>query len=241
MAKKNRKKSAKRAQAPARFAVGALVRVRPGVTDPDFPDVPLGGWAGTIHEIEASSAPPTYLIEWNKYTLDHMHPIYRKRCERDGLELESMWLGEDDIEPDTGGPAILEQPTNIVTAPLEADDEDDRVRLALGRTSDDPLPEVGDDTLRTYHRYLAAQLKFPFEASWTYESGPLSDTTSTVTITDLVDPEDDPSFDETYGLFAEAKSKGRVTEVPLSECEAKQRGPNRQLLQDYVYWFWNYR
>ena len=92
------RKKEKEPRTPARFAAGAQVRVKPGTTDPDFPDIPLGGWAGTISEVDERSAPPTYLIEWDRHTLDHMHPVYRKRCERDGLELESMWLGEDDIE-----------------------------------------------------------------------------------------------------------------------------------------------
>ena len=148
----------------ARFAAGAQVRVKPGTTDPDFPDIPLGGWAGTIREVDQRSTPPTYLIEWDRHTLDHMHPVYCKRCERDGLELESMWLGEDDIEPGTGEPAAIEQPTSIITRPLNEKDQDDRVRIALGLTSDDPLPEVDDDTLRAYHRYLAKHLAFPFEA-----------------------------------------------------------------------------
>ena len=74
--------------------------------------------------------------------MHHMHPVYRKRCERDGLELESMWLGEGDLEPDSGGPAAIEQPTSIVTRPLNEKDQDDRVRIALGLTGDDPLPEV---------------------------------------------------------------------------------------------------
>ena len=91
---------------PARFAVADRVRVKPGTTVPDFEDIPLGGWAGTIREVDRQSNPPGYLIEWDKHTLDHMHPVYLKRCERDGLELESMWLGEDDIEPATGGPAV---------------------------------------------------------------------------------------------------------------------------------------
>jgi hypothetical protein len=60
-----------------------------------------------------------------------MHPVYRKRCERDGRGLESMWLGVDDIEPDSGGPAVIEQPTKIVTRPFNVKDEDDRVRIAL--------------------------------------------------------------------------------------------------------------
>src|SRR6516225_10600474 len=110
-------KKEKKPRTPARFGKGAQVRVKPGTTVPDFPDIPLGGWAGTIRDVDQRSAPPTYLVEWNRHTLDNMHPVYRKRCERDGLELESMWLGEDDIEPDTGKPTVIEQPTSIVTRP----------------------------------------------------------------------------------------------------------------------------
>jgi len=33
---------------PAKFSAGTQVRVKPGTTDPDFPDIPLGGWAQTI-------------------------------------------------------------------------------------------------------------------------------------------------------------------------------------------------
>ena len=35
----------------SRFQVGDKVRVKPGVSDPDYPDMPLGGWSGTITEI----------------------------------------------------------------------------------------------------------------------------------------------------------------------------------------------
>jgi hypothetical protein len=235
VAKKNQKESKPRT--PARFAAGAQVRVKPGTTDPDFPDIPLGGWAGMIQEVDERSAPPTYLIEWDRHTLGHMHPVYRKRCERDGLEPESMWLGEDDIEPDSGGPAAIEQPMNIVTRPPNEKDQDDRVWLALGLTGDDPLPEVDEGTLRAYHHYLEAHLAFPFEARWEPEHGP----GQTVTITGLGDPEDDAWADETYGLLCEARAGGRLTDVPLGECEAKKGSPNRRLLRDYSYWFWNNR
>jgi hypothetical protein len=221
----------------AQFAVGTQVRVRPGTSDPDFADIPLGGWAGTINEVDKRSAPPTYLIAWNRYTLDHIHPVYRKRCERDGLELESMWLSEDDILPDSGGRAVIEQPTRIITRPLNEKDQDDRVRIALGLTSDEPLPQVNDDTIRAYHRYLAAQLAVPCEAKWEPEHGP----TAPVKITDLGDPEDDAWVDETYGLLCEVRAGGRLIEIPLGQCEAKKGNPNRQLLNDYAYWFWNYR
>ena len=92
------KPSKSKPQPPPKLAVGDGVRVKPGTTDPDFPDIPLGGWAGTVREVDRRSAPPTYLIEWDRHTLGQMHPVYRKRCERDGLELKSMWLGEGDID-----------------------------------------------------------------------------------------------------------------------------------------------
>ncbi len=236
-----KKKPAKQPKAPPRFAAGALVRVRPGTADPDFGDVPLGGWAGVIREVDQRSSPPLYLIAWNKHTLDNMHPVYRKRCERDGLDFESMWLSEEDVEPDTGRPAVLEQPTRIVTRPLNEKNQDDRVCIALGLTADDPLPEVDDDTLLAYHRYLSANLSFPFEASWEQESGSFSTRKQAVTITGLADPEDDDWADEEYGLLCRAKLEGRVAEIPLGECEAKKAGPNRRLLKDYAYWFWNNR
>ena len=34
-----------------RFQVGNKVRVKYGVIVPDFPDIPLGGWTGTVTEI----------------------------------------------------------------------------------------------------------------------------------------------------------------------------------------------
>ena len=71
-------------KSPSRFSVGDAVRVKPGVIDPDFPDIPFGGWAGTILEI-GDRDPRTCLIQLNERTLKSVHPIYRKRCERDGL------------------------------------------------------------------------------------------------------------------------------------------------------------
>ena len=90
---------------PSRFKPGDNVRVRHGVNGPDFPDIPLGGWAGTVKEVEEGEPPTTVLVAWDRATLRGMHRIYKKRCERDGLELESMWLGDEDLEPDDGTPS----------------------------------------------------------------------------------------------------------------------------------------
>src|SRR5271157_6005306 len=125
-----------------RFQVGDKVRVRQGFHDPILTETYLGGWSGTIKEIEQSEDVITYEIEWDKRTLDGMHSVYWKSCERDGLEMETMWLDEEYVEPDDGTPVSMEQPTQIKTLPLSEKDQDDRVRMALGLTHDDPLPEI---------------------------------------------------------------------------------------------------
>jgi hypothetical protein len=223
----------------SRFAKNDAVRVRSGVKDPDFPDTPLGGWAGKIAEVEEGT-PPTYLIRWNRKTLSSIHPVYRNRCERNGFDVEEMWLGENDLEPDSGGAVVLEQPTKIVTPPLSMNDQDDRIRAVFGLTRDDLLPEVDDTSLRTYYKFLAANLKLPFGATWEGESR-VRQVPEKVTVYALSDFEDDSGTDETYGILCKAKLVDGKNELPLSELEMKDGSPNEQILDDYNYWFWNHR
>jgi hypothetical protein len=222
-----------------RFKVGDKVRVKRGTRDPNFEDMPLGGWTGAITKVEPSKDEVTYEITWDRRTLDGMHPVYRKRCERDGLYLELMWLEEDDLEPDEGPPVPIEQPTEIRTPPLSDHDEEDRIRMALGLTHDDPLPDVSDETLLAYHRYLAARLKFPLQVTAWARAGPFSSKKVTVALTRLADPRDG-GIDVEYGLIAVGRdAKGEELEVPLDELELGKKDPNRRLLSDYSYWFHN--
>jgi hypothetical protein len=55
------------------FSVGTTVRVKPG-TPSDYPDIPMGGWVGVIREIDRELC----LLEFDKRTLDQVHPIYHK-------------------------------------------------------------------------------------------------------------------------------------------------------------------
>jgi hypothetical protein len=239
MSKKNkhRKQLENKPQQPAKFVSGTPVRVKSGTTDPDFSDIPLGGWAGTIREVDQRAHSPTYLIEWTQKTLDQLHPVYRKRCERDGLEFEIMWLGEDDIESDTGALPIVEQPTAIHTRSLDPADQDDHIRAILSLASEDPLTEVTEETLRRYHSYLACRLSFPFAATFSAETGPLEDTTFPVTVFGLLDVDD---CDDMCGLRCEARHDKRHLELPLGELQVKKDDPNHRFIEDYSYWFWNW-
>ena len=221
------------------FSVGDAVRVKPGVTDPDFPDIPFGGWAGTIAEIE-DVEPRAYLIQLNERTLKSIHPIYHKRCERDDLEASQVWMFEEDLEPDIGEPVEIEPPTNIFTKPLSMDDQDDRIRAVFGLTSDDPLPTADDESLLAYYEYLSANLSFPFEAHYSTETGLFSSHTSHVTVVSL-DDSDEPWVDDLHGLFCSARQDGRPVDLPLADLEVKEGKPHWQLIADYCYWFWNSR
>jgi len=223
-------------KSPPKFSVGDAVRVKPGVTDPNFPDIPFGGWAGTISEVEDDD-PRSYLIALNEQTLKSIHPIYHKRCERDGLEADQVWMLEEDLESDSGEPIQIEQPTSIVNQPLSMDDQDDRIKAILGLMSDDPLPEADDESLVAYYKYLTANLSFPFEAKYSFETGQFESKTFSVTVLGLLDPDDFPG--DEYGLFCQARRDGERIELPLTEVEIGKGNLNRRLVEDYSCWFVN--
>jgi hypothetical protein len=222
-----------------RFEPGAKVRVKYGVTVPDFEDIPLGGWTGTIKTVEPLEDEVDYEVAWDRRTLDAMHLGYRKRREQDGLDVQTLWLTDEDVEPDDGTPVPIEQPAGIKT-PLSEKDRDDRVRTALGLTHDDPIPEVSFEALRSYRRYLAARLRFPLFTTYWEEAGPYSRKRMTVTITGLLDPEGE-DLGEGSGLLCRGLDRTEQVELPLDEIELGTKDPNRRLLADYAYWFHNWR
>ena len=218
-----------------RFKVGDKVRVKPGVNDSVFPDMPLGGWTGTVTEIIKDRAQINCLFKLDDRTLASIHPIYRKRCDRDGLDFEIMSLGEEDLEPDDGTPVPIEQPTEIKTPPLSEKDQDDRVRMAFGLTHDDPIPLVSPETLLTYYRYLSAHLRFPFFSFIWEKTGSFSRKKVMVPISRL-DPPVEDEFDEEAGLYGIGVHHDEEIEFPLEVIELKKQDPNYQLISDYTYW-----
>jgi len=219
-----------------RFSLGDMVRVRHGTCDPDYPDIPMGGWIGQINEVEAGNGPAHYCVAWSRDTLAGIHPVFRKRCERDGLDYEQTYLAEDDLEPDGEEAVSVEQPGAIDTPALSLDNQDDRIRMTLGLTGDDPIPDVDPSTLVMYWNHLRQHLSLPFEARHCPEDGPEND----VSVIAPTDP-DEYDCDEFFGLFCEARLGRRQITIPLGEIEVTKRNPNRQLIEDYLYWFWNWR
>jgi hypothetical protein len=226
--------------ATPRFKVGDKVRVKSGVSDPDFPDMPLGGWTGTVTEIIEHDGQINCVFKLDDRTLKNLHPVYRKRCERDGLDYETMGLGEAELEIDDGTTVSIEQPTQIRTPPLSEKDQDDRVRMALGLTHDDPLPDVNHRNLLTYHGYLSKNLVFPFKARYEKPVGWAKRAEMPVTVTGLLRP-DECEIDEQYGIIASGRDPEEQVDFPLAEVEVKGSNPSCRMVRDYAYWFHNWR
>jgi len=220
-------------QAPsARFRTGDNVRVRHGVMDNDYPDMPIGGWAGTVLETHDGN---THVVRWSEKTLASIHSVFRSRCKNDGFDIEHYWIDANDLEPDTGGPLHIEKPKRITTSPLSPKDQDDRIRMIFGLTSNDTLPDVDDEALKTYCEHLSKDLAFSFTAEHGEEYGH----PERVTVIGLGDP-DEPMIDEMYGVLCEVLMEGRVVTLPLGELDGVRGKPNRQLVDDYCYWLHNF-
>jgi len=112
--------------------------------------------------------------------------------------------------------------------------------MAFGLTRDDPIPDVSPETLMTYYRYLAANLKFPFFTSSWAKSGPFSSKKVTVPISRL-DPPVDDEFDEESGLYGIGHDQDEEIEFPLEVIELKKKDANYRLISDYTYWSHNWR
>ena len=221
-----------------RFKVGDKVRVKPGVNDPDFPDMPLGGWAGTVTEVIEHEGQVNCVFRLDDRTLASLHPVFVRRSEIDGLDDEFMGLGQEEFESDDGVSVPIEQPTAIVPRPPATDDQDDRVRMAFGLTHDDFLPEVNEENQHTYAHHLLAHLTLPFRAQYRLGRRRSSGKPVRLTVTGLYDL-DGYEVEERHGLIGVGKEPGGPVEFPLAEIEGIEGESNRRLIEDYAYWLAN--
>ena len=95
--------------------------------------------------------------------------------------------------------------------------------------------------MRAYRDYLAENPSLPCEAEANLHPRVIFSRAGTVTVVGLGSPEEDYRLDEYYGLICAIKIGGKMSDAPLAELEVNRRGPERQLVEDYRYWFSNWR
>jgi hypothetical protein len=220
-------KPGEKADKTAKFKVGDRVRVKQGEVATDYPDVPLGGWAGEIFLIDDNVCG----IEWSPETLANIPEFYRKRCKRDGYVIWEYYAYAENLLPDSGGPLEMELPHNYVPEPLSEDDPFDRVRSHFGLTSDAPLPALEETVERAFYQILKTKLTFPFAAKRIYW-----ETKREWDIT-VVGLGDESHISQSPGLLCEALLDGQPKKTALSEIVVSdENGPNGLLIRDYQYW-----
>lgn len=211
---------------PPLYAVGQKLRVKRGTPDPDFSDIPLGGWVGIVKELDVDDAENIYELELTPETLAAVPDVYESRCERAGIAHDTIRLAESALEPDPGGPVNLEQPTRLVPLPLDHEEPEDQVRLIFGLTSDDPLPEMDEEALAHFHLYLTNVLRLP--------TAVLLPGGQPGRLIRIVHPEED--F-HPYGLIAEvADADNERRRLPLVDLELPTNNPLGVVLFQYQTW-----
>lgn len=84
---------------PAKIGKGVHVRVRGGVTAPEFPDIQISGWSGTVSDVSGRKDKRKVFIEWDGPTLEQMPGDYLAKCEERQLYHIMACLTENDLEP----------------------------------------------------------------------------------------------------------------------------------------------
>lgn len=216
--------------------MGTLVRVKKGVTDPLFPDIPLGGWTGRVDEIDNDGKNVIVCIAWNSYTLEHMPEAYVVRCLRQAMDFDFLWLSQEDIEPITSEENQIETPTQLHPAPLDLNHPEDRIRAIFGLTSDDPLPEATPRSLEIYHDYLKNNLTFPFVGCLWQSDGPGENTNALLhaQVLRLVPPTN--SNEESSPAQVEVQVGERTFWADLNDLEVETNTPQGKLIADFQYW-----
>jgi hypothetical protein len=78
---------------------GQPIRIKPGVTAPEFPEVSCAGWSGVIMELIGKKSDPQYVVEWDAATLSRMPQSYKDQCEERNLMYSLSCFSLPDMEP----------------------------------------------------------------------------------------------------------------------------------------------
>ncbi len=215
------------------FVVGDHVRVKSGVTDFDYADMPLGGWAGVVTGVETGSC-TMCLVQWNQSTVAFIAEFYRKRCEEDGIDFREKWIDADDLIHDPGGSVWMQQPDKAAGQPASKQSRTERIRQVFGLGDSDPPPRVDEGSLGTYYEHLLAHLRVPFPAVCWQESQRITKGPRGLVVLHLLDKS---ACRGTDGILCEVQDEEGRWRLPLHKLQLDPAEPNYQVLDDYRSWF----
>jgi hypothetical protein len=128
---------------------------------------------------------------------------------------------------------------NAVAVDVSRSSQRDRIMKALGLTGGF-LPRVDEDSLSRYYEFLSANLSFPFAAYYPHPTNAREQSEFRCYVLELLDPTIHLG-DEFDGIFCKTRKGKYELNLPLIELELPQGSPNCELIEDFWYWFWNWR
>lgn len=69
----------------AKLGSGSQVRVKPGIQMPEFADLEISGWDGTVMETTGKGADQNVILEWSAACIARMPQGYKDHCDAQGL------------------------------------------------------------------------------------------------------------------------------------------------------------
>jgi hypothetical protein len=127
----------------------------------------------------------------------------------------------------------------VVNADVSKKGQKGRIMQALGLTGN-RVPAVAEDTLFRYYEYLSANLSFPFAAYYPHPTNAKEQSEFRCYVMELLDPANHFG-DEFDGIFCHTRKGKYELKLPLIELELPQDSSNCRLIEDFWYWFWNWR
>jgi hypothetical protein len=117
--------------------------------------------------------------------------------------------------------------------------QEDRIFQALGLLGEH-LPSVNEETLFRYYKYLSARLSFPFAAYYPEPATLLEEVQHRCTVVELLDPAHYicHAFD---GIYCRTRKGTFEVTLPVVVLYVPENNPNFQLVDDYWFWFRNWR
>jgi len=134
-----------------------------------------------------------------------------------------------------GGQAHPNRPFHFPTP-----SQDERIRKVFGLSDEAPIPPVSDESLGLYFDFLSRRLALPFEALYCQTDGEMRQLIHYVRVTELIDPALNRKSN-LHGLHCKAENTKSIVEIPLVELGVREDNANSQLIDDYAYWFVNWR
>ena len=238
--------------------IGHSVRVKPGVSDPDF-EYDISGWQGRVTQIDTDEI-KLIEIAWDSVTLNQMPEEIIEASIEEGFDYSLMWLNEYEIE--------LTEPRDqqqAVEEKIEALNEQfeytssDELSKNISQILDSKDLSVTEENQDKFYDYLSEHINYPCiltgaeDFSWEepylfgifdqeeYERlkkkrPSYTDHFKLVRLEDIID--------DLRGILVKVKRIGdkKVFVLPLWDLKtADRKDENHQLFEDYSYWMSNYR